>query len=398
MKHDIDDGARHTSDWSQWTVEHMWRVLWNEDPERTARHGGAWYNVMDACARHRDRLRAFRDQLLHRWSGPAADAYLAKLDQLIKGLDETTEAAFNTYRALSTMADAIATARQQMTPLYAQWQRYEQEERDARDQWWVVQAIRGTSVTPQEREALNRPARAIMNVASDAIFQSYLTMTPAPLYRFTSVIDPGVPIDQDRTNDALHPPQIAPLHPQRPTTSRPLPSSASGLPGPILGGNSTALGNPPIQTPSAGSPSNYVVPPSVLGVPPSGGILPWQTVSPRIGPLGASATIGPSNKIEPPSPNASTQPVIGTRPNTPGWAPVAPMGQRAGTRSANPVGGVLSAPAHANRFSVRSNHDRRSHEDDGGFAIDASDAVPAVLVPDPIPSFDHPGPAIGIDR
>src|SRR4029453_5837730 len=106
------DSGRYGTDWTQWSVEHMWHLLHNEDSERTFRHADPWCAGMQACGPPREPPFAFRHQLLSRWTGAAADVYVARLDMLITGLDQTTEAAYTTYRALHTMASAITVARE----------------------------------------------------------------------------------------------------------------------------------------------------------------------------------------------------------------------------------------------------------------------------------------------
>jgi hypothetical protein len=397
MNRDSDSGV-YGSDWTQWSVEQMWHVLRNEDPERTFRHADAWYDVMQACARHRDRLRAFRDQLTHRWGGAAADVYVTRLDMLISNLDETTEAAYTTYRALHTMASAITVARDRMAPLYAQWQRLDSQEQDYQNQWWIAQVFSSNPATAEAREALNQPAREVMRVASDAIFQSYVEMTPTPQLDVPDLH--GEVWDSKSPSTGVAPTLISggalPFVPQLPSAFQPPPTGVgTGLP--ILTGNAGVGGSSPVSPPVSTGPTVGSAP-----LPPAGSINVIN--GPRVGPspiqpadpqgqrgraasrVSAAANRATSSPILPP--------IVSARPGTPGWTPT-PSVVPPGGRQITPAGGVLRSPGTAR--SVRGQHDRDARGDEV-FGIDTEGAVQPIIDGDPEPSFCDPGPAIGISK
>jgi len=261
-----------------------------------------------------------------------------------------------------------------------------------------MQVIRDNPVTREEREALNRPARAIMNVASDAIFESYLRMTPAPIIERPGAmrddwITSELPVD-DQTS--LGSPRVPPLRP--PTGGSIVTTPSDGGQGPILSG-----GLPTVSVPSSGpsprtEPAHGPSGPFVIGPPAVPGTLePGRLSTPRHG--GGTGSVAPQTRGAQGTPSMVTPPVIGARPATSGWAPAVPFGSAQGSRRTNPVGGVLGSSGHAAIPRRRREGDHWRHRDDQGpFVANTDRAVKPVLEPDPEPPFTDPGPAIGLDR
>ncbi|TCB99814.1 hypothetical protein E0H26_04520 [Micromonospora zingiberis] len=342
------------TDWYLMNVADMWACVQDHHTEQHWRHVAGWRKVCDLAGQHLTRLRAYRDGLARAWppeTNAAARAYVTELDDLIKQVQRTHDAAAANQTALSAATQAITSTRAELKKIYEEYAGKLQQKR-AWDQTAAdPKAAAGSRtsqppVTDADLERLNIQARGIMYGLSSELQQAQTMLRqPPPPTRIQSARDQPSPEGHASGGNAA--PIIPPIVPMPLTSSAgTTPARSPSLPtrpvfqtdqprvGPVLGRTQPALlpANPPAaadrqKLPSSPGPTAQSSP---LGVQPP--ILgPGQT---------PSGQIGRSNGV---SPNTTPRPMQhgGLIGGVPASAPSRAAASGGEPRRINPIGGII---------------------------------------------------------
>jgi hypothetical protein len=370
---DGGDGGVGTS-WATMSVPDMRRVIQSASTEGQWEIVGGWQKSAELLLEHKFQVEDFRKNLALAWppgKSAASEAYLARLDALIKNLDETYEAALANHDALSAATGSIYQAQVKMEEIFKEYE----SNQTLLDQFTANQqkTQNGTPnptpsgeeppVAPGRQEQLRLQAATMLNGVSTELAQAQVRIQRPTLYQPLPQFD-----DAKTINDGgFTAPPIPPLggsltNDGGSSNSRSRPSTAFPT--------STAVTvNPPV-TPPATEPGLILGGTKNLPAPTPPQLLnPAAPTLPTGGPITGPALLSPSTSLLPgggPAPLPSTP--IGRgglpreglmRPGTPlpeglrtmapggiiGGNPALGLGQPAAGRSAgqrvNPVGGVI---------------------------------------------------------
>jgi hypothetical protein len=336
----------------------MWACLQDQDTAGHWKQVAGWRKVCDLAQTHLGRLKEYRRGLAEAWppeTNAAARRYLAELDQLVDTVQRTHDAAAANYDALAAAARAIGSTRADLEPIYQEYADKLQQKRAYEATVADPKAVAGSRlpdrppVTAEDLEGLNVRARGLMTGLSGELQQAQVMLqrppTPAKLPRQTDdpdvygggapSIPPIVPVPVATTDQK-------PIKKPQSVTS-PVPTGATGV-GPVLGGASTGLVQPP-STPGllGNSPTPHLASPPTPGMPAHLPSLPGPLG--RLGP--PSEQPGSARRILPGNPEQFPRP-IPSKPMPPGGLIGEGHGFGAGQpipgsspRRANPVGGVI---------------------------------------------------------
>lgn len=112
-----DGGGTFAGDWYGKSVPTMWAALKDFDDAPHWTMVSAWRKSYELLLRHISQVKQYRDNLATAWpphKSKAAAAYVQELNELIKNLEETYEAAISNHTALSTATLAINEARREL--------------------------------------------------------------------------------------------------------------------------------------------------------------------------------------------------------------------------------------------------------------------------------------------
>ncbi len=353
-----------------------------------------WQKSIELVSEHLSQVTSYRDGLAAAWppeKSPASAQYLARLDELIKHLQDTSEAAIVNGDAMSGATGSLNAAKAQVSELYSTWQ----SNQNSLAAYTAAQTgptpnptYVGTEppVTAAQQEDLRQKAANIMQGVSTDLAQAQLKIVKpaefAPsligydekhqVFQGTDaapVVPPIVPVpfvadgsdgpnaSSKRSGSATSTAGAA-RSSTSPTTHSSSPASSSGNHGVILGGTHPQSSTLPQSTGSHAQPvvpgeAGRVTLPST--VPPSGGSrlprglgvdqptrtsrLPGDKV-----PSGSGGLPGSGGEISPGSarPSASGGVINGAR----GGILGEPIEGRMGLpRVVNPVGGVIGGSA-----------------------------------------------------
>ncbi|RGC66281.1 hypothetical protein C5N14_24500 [Micromonospora sp. MW-13] len=344
----------------------MWACIQDHDTAGHWKQVAGWRKVCDLSQAHLGRLKEYRRGLAEAWppaTNAAAQAYLGELDDLIKKVQRTHDAAAANYDALAAATRAISSARVELKPLHDEYVTKLQQKRTYEATLADPKAAMGSRVpdkpvTDADLERLNAQARSLMYGLSGELQQAQVMLRQPPTVRPPR--DPGT---SDTYGGSTTAPAIPPIIPvplpsspsassaSRPsTTARPIPAPKAPNAGPVLGGTNAGLINPPnnSDTPTT-TPSRLTATPPNVTTPPT---LP--TMSGPNSPSAAKPTDMPSSATQPKfggeqhpqrvSPSSRFLPPGGLI----GGAPAMGLGQPGGAtspRRVNPVGGVIGGGA-----------------------------------------------------
>lgn len=187
---DPGDGAG--TDWSAYDVPAIWSMVADFDPGPQWRHVTGWQRACSLTERHLTEMRSFRDRLAAAWPlspGSASSAYVAELDRLIASVQATYDAATANHGVMSAATHAIAAVRDQLEPVYEQWQAHESAM--AAYESAVESSRSGPLPTPMPgpppvpvswRDELNARARGVMEAVSGELALASLRIETPPGY------------------------------------------------------------------------------------------------------------------------------------------------------------------------------------------------------------------------
>jgi hypothetical protein len=439
-------GGYGGTNWFGTTMEQMWLALENQDTTPHWNLLSGWQKSYELTLQHLSRVQSFRENLATAWppeKSPASAAYLERLDDLIKYLQNTYDAAIANHSAFSSATSALADSRRKLKVVYDAYvaNKGKIDAYDARMAKGnpgggksVARFTAPPPVTDQQQEQLTNQARSIMYGLSTEISQAHASIVAPAKYEPEKAV-----MDRHEKGGAptYAPPIFPPLFPSdvgsrssRATSNvspphTPVPPSGShtGHPGLVLGGTSPVpVTIPPgpvpgiLPSPPATPPPNTINPP--IGLP---GLSPGSSFPSTTGPMPGQINGGGLVK-----PGVGGVPTGGMRSMPPGGViggmPGVGLGQPGGgARSAqrvSPVGGVInpggagSRPGSAGTTSGQSgmpfggmggrgathrgDNEQTSHWDpDNPWQTD--EGVAPVVLPSSEQRID-PGPAIGFDR
>lgn len=431
-------GYAGTTNWYQYDVEAMWRMLENQQTDNHWKHAAGWRKTYELTATHMSRLRQYRDGLAEAWPperSAAARAYIERLDYLISTVQQTYEIASANYTAFTGATSAISMSRHDLKEIYDEYvlkkaAKDEQDRRAASSTPTPSPSPSGARpVTQADLDQLNNRARSIMYALSGELVQAQVQLRQPPPYKSPQTITPSDPDVYGGGGSA--PPVIPPVVPM-PTTA---PSASGGAPpsmetvpapsapgaGPVLGGVKTPTAPNPIAPPviTPPTPPPTALPPGIpTPLPPGPGLLPpgvkgLPTAPPPIvpGTTGGLPKPGPLGIAGAPR----AMPPGGMIGGLPGAGLGQPAAATGPARRINPVGGMISGQGSGptivkgtgqrsgvtsvSRTVAKERDDARptaQWDPDNPWATE--DGVAPVVLPPSRGGRIDPGPAIGSSR
>jgi len=449
-------GGGGGTDWSSMTVDMMQALAQNPKTDQYYELLTGWERSYELLAEHMSQVQGYRDNLAAVWppaKNAASAAYVARLDDLLKSLNETYEASLANHDAFAAATLSIGLAQPKMQKIYNEYASNQQ----LLDTFNSAKAQQQTSPTPTpipspspsgeeppvapgRQEALRQQAITLMSSVSSDLVQAQVKIVTPMRY------EPAIMSDDKSASNASNAyvaPPIPPITPiaigsssagsssSRPSVTFPTgtgnTTASTGItqPGLVLGG--TTL---PVTTPSSGigplaptfpsSTSSPISSPSILPPLPSGGTLspPSNGVGRVVG-LPDEGVLPPGTRIPE---GIRAMPPGGLIGGVPGGGLGQPGATRPGTRRVNPIGGVIGeegqGSATAGRGTARgmgargmlteqpfgqtgNRRARRDHPDgtywDPDNPWETDEGVDPVVLPPREQRID-PGPAIGINR
>lgn len=355
MTHDGGGGGGSGTYWYGVNIEDMWRWV-NRDLTPHYQQATSWKKTSELTGLYYQRLQAFRDKLAVAWNprtSPAAEAYLTKLDELIKAVKDVDEVSGRNYQAAVDIPNAIFEAKMKLEPIYRAYKQAQSDYSRSTTTTTTTTTTPTTTPTPTPTPT-PRPspspsganAAQTMNTRFDEAVGVMYKLSgdlsraqtgigkPAPYTPPQSHLDDGS--DYSGGGGSPPPPFIPAVVPSPPPPPPPGPTSPMPAPkGPDLSGLQpappapTGPGMPPPMTPGPGGPT----PTGPTGPMPSG--------------------YPPGGLIQPPAPPGG-RPAgqLGTRPISTGM-PGGIIGQAPANRSGaagarpNPVGGMIGGATSA---------------------------------------------------
>lgn len=316
----------------------MWAWV-NRDLSPHYEQANAWKKASELTGLYQSRLQAFRDKLAQSWNpqtSPAAEAYLTKLDELIKAVKDVDEVTGRNYQAAVDIPNAIYEAKTKLEPIY---NRIKQAERDY-DAEGNDRSSAGDSPANRYNDAVIEAAGVMYTLSGDLSRSQTGIGKPAPY----------VPPQTNRANTDdggdygdVSPPVIPPVVPVVPASPPTMPSgpiSQVSMPrAPDLQGLTPTLPTTgtPIGTPPGVGPINPPGGPALPGPLPPGGIIKAPAPAGLPPKIGMPPMPGVLGGVPPTGARAGVPGVIGVGPNA--------AGRPAGGARANPVGGMIGGPS-----------------------------------------------------
>ncbi|WP_155374333.1 hypothetical protein [Catellatospora vulcania] len=414
-----EDRAPAGTNWYGKSMQQMWELVAGRQLTPHYTQASGWKRAGELAYLHKSRLETYRDKLAQAWppeSSDAAKAYLAKLDDLIKAVEDVARVSTQNHQYSSDIPAAFSEAERKLKPIRDEYDRIDRAVRNHQP------VALPSGQTPEKflQGKLNE-ARGVMRGLSADLSLVRVSMAPPKPY-----LPPGGHQSEgDNDYGGVVPPVIPPVTPFGGAIApTPTVSGATLAPVPVaIGPDLTGLA--PAPTPTTPTPTIPGVPGPVTpgGTPPFGtgpviGAPPPIPGLPGVGgkPIGTSPVIGGLG----PNANAPRAMPAG---GVIGGAPGGGMGARAGAAGAraNPVGGMIGGPGGgaggrgaAGTVSGRGANGlgapgvgapgagKRRDSDDPDFDPDTMWAVdqgvaPVLDAPD-APGPVDPGPAIGLAR
>lgn len=382
-------GGGGGTDWSSMTVPMMQALIQNPKTDQYYQLLTGWEQSYQLIADHMSQVQGYRDSLASVWppaKSAASATYLARLDDLLKSLNETYEAALANHDAFAAATLSIGLAQPEMQKIYDEYAS-NQQLLDTFNATKSQQSSSGASpsptpspspsgeeppVAPGRQEALQQKAATLMSsVSSDLIQAQVQIVTP------TSYVA-GIGLDDKTTPNSGSTYAAPPIPPITPTpvaigstasnSTRPsvtFPSSGrsaspvptlpnASQPGLVLGGTTVPVSTPPtgigpIPTTLPPGASGPFSSPGVLPPLPGGALPPPSTGVGRVG-LPNENIIRPGSRF---SEGMRAMPPGGVIGGTKGGGLDQPGAARAGARRINPVGGVIGERGQGTATSGR---------------------------------------------
>ena len=446
-------GGYGGTSWAGMSVMDMWLAIGNQDTTAHWQVVDGWRKSYELTLQHKAQVQSYRDNLATAWppeKSPASAAYLARLDELIKHLQGTYDAAVANHSAFSGATLALSMARTDLEQVVNEYTANQGKLADFEASKQVRPVGMGKYVVPPPKppvpdgrqRQLELKAQSIMYGLSTEIVQAGGQLTRPARY------EPGAGMNDDKqlkdanTYSATPIPPIVPFDPgssstqsgssssahrspvAQPTSPDPGPS-AGRSPGLVLGGVQPTPPAPPPPVvggggpaPIGGSPPPNVIAPAPIPSTRPGATRPVGQLSP--GMSGGRGFLG--ENLGRPGVGGVTNGGIRAMPpgGVIGGTPAIGLGQPAAAgrpaQRVNPVGGVInssntairSGPSArgtattgqpfgnvAGRNSGRRDDSSEATHWDPDNPWETEEGVAPVLLPTAEQHID-PGPAIGL--
>ncbi|MEV4344811.1 hypothetical protein AB0J83_10070 [Actinoplanes sp. NPDC049596] len=383
-------GGSGITDWYAMGIPEMQELIQKPDTAKHYELLTGWKQSADLINEHRWQVQNYRDNLAAIWPpdrNAAAFAYLTRLDDLIKNLDDTYEAAIANHDAFASATLSIGLAQKDIQQIFDEYMSNAQALNTFNAT--QLQAQKADPGLPPEKppvadgrqEELRQKAAALLSTVSSDLALAQVSIRTPTLYerQFKEItkdandgdqyvappIPPVTPVFPDRNpagSTSSRPSVTFPTSgPAQPIASPPgvftppgaitPPITATPQPGLILGGTGpTAVlpsPNPPPVTPSLpGGGSGPIASPGLL--PPTPGFLPTgstATTPPPVTGIGRGGVGVPREGLTRPGATAPgglhVMPPGGVIGGAPGVGLGQPATVRPGAQRVNPVGGVI---------------------------------------------------------
>src|SRR3954451_22063027 len=185
------------TDWSGMTPSRMWELIKDHDAEAATKQSAGWSLTWELLDHHHRRLEEYRDMLAARWRGPAADAFLARVDGLLASLSDTRRVALTNDPVLPHLSASLAEAKAKLELVKRQWEA-NQAKLAASAARPAVLRDRNPSLSPDPSKAqqaqLHAQAASIMTTLAQHTTEGYKALTmPTPYDPDKRSNDPGTP-------------------------------------------------------------------------------------------------------------------------------------------------------------------------------------------------------------
>jgi hypothetical protein len=119
-----DGGGGGGTDWWSMDVPTMWTYISDIDTEPMWKQSSGWQKAIDLASTNLYRLKDFREKLVTAWppdKSEASQTYVAKLDELIKSVQDVYDGAVTNKTSASNLASSISEAQYKVKPLYDEY-------------------------------------------------------------------------------------------------------------------------------------------------------------------------------------------------------------------------------------------------------------------------------------
>lgn len=168
--------------WDRQDVPTMWSSAQAADTQMAWQQAAAWQRTYDLLYHQESRLRACRDELTAAWPpdrSPAAQGFVAYLDNLLSSISAAKENALANRSGLVGVLSSLSSAKVDMAKLAARWDGYEAESQNRAQNLVNTSEHSGGA---NWREELNREARARMSRNDQEVLEATGQMiAPEPL-------------------------------------------------------------------------------------------------------------------------------------------------------------------------------------------------------------------------
>jgi hypothetical protein len=413
------------------SIEQMWHMVSTADMESLGKVDTGWKRASELAYLHKSRLESYKEHLLKIWptqKSTAAQAYVAKLDELIAAVQNSAEVASANQRASYEIRTAMYEARGKVKKIYDRYKALPTPTDSSEGQNFAAQ-----------NNAMATEARGVMNTLANALGTAqrtfvqpkpYVPPAPGTGYRGDGDYGSGGSGPSGLVLPLIPVPQVTPTPPQfvgtptgpltpmpittgpdlsglNPTTTLPGPSTlptgtiGSGPPSTSIGLGTTGLiGGAGMVNPTTGAAGlGKTMPQGIIGG--AQGAAGARTAG-AVGGLRANPPGGLIGGGVPPRGGPGSAAIAG-RPG------LGAMGGRAGMANAHGAFGTMAGgpgttgraggmlpTAMGGRPGQRGEHDGQDYDPDTEWSVaqGVSPVVDSPLADAPV----NPGPAIGLDR
>jgi hypothetical protein len=397
------------TDWSAVPVSRMWELIKDHDADAATKQSAGWSLAFELLDHHHRRLEEYRDMLAARWRGPAADAFLARVDGLLASLSDTRRVALTNDPVLPHLSASLTEAKAKLEPVKRQWEANQAKLAAATQASPAMQKVSDLvgsyDSTRAQQAQLHAQAVGIMTTLAQHTTEGYKALTMPTPYEAGLWRDPGTPDPRPThggsagsggSSSVVVSSGIGARHDAAPVPVGGSPGSPVLSGGPVvpppLAGPGPGGGWPPATPGGPGMPPVIgpvvgAVPPGASGRSTAGGGSQWLTPGRRGLPPGGVINAPPESTVEPARPAAG-----GARANRVGGIIGPTTGRETEGMFAPPVGGAGGGRSTGQR---RTNPDYHTDEH-----WPTPKGVPPVLgatEPEPEPTHDPGMPVIGMD-
>ena len=157
--HDTEKSVLPPTDWSSKTVSHMWELIKDHNEETATKQAAGWSSTWELLDHHHRRLEEYRTMLAERWHGPAADAFLARVDGLLDSLSDMRRVALTNDPVLPHLSASLTEAKAKLEPVKRQWETNQAKLRRMRSRRYCVIAIRRCRLIRRRRSRRSYTSR-----------------------------------------------------------------------------------------------------------------------------------------------------------------------------------------------------------------------------------------------